>query len=54
MLAEDIGNFTYKMTHAILSHPSIDKLKPARHMLKLRDKYSSERLENACERANAF
>ena len=50
-LAEDIGTFTYQVSHAILSHPSVDKLKPVRHLLKLIDKYSKERLEMACQRA---
>jgi hypothetical protein len=50
-LASDIGTFTYQVAHAILSHPSVDKLKPVRHLLKLADKYSKERLEKACQRA---
>jgi transposase len=50
-LAEDIGSFTYQVTHTILSHPSIDKLKPVRYLLQLAKKYSRERLEKACERA---
>lgn len=51
LLAGDIGSFTHQVAHAILSHPSIDKLKPVRYMLQLALKYSKERLENACERA---
>lgn len=50
-LAGDIGVFTHDLAHAILSHPSIDKLRPVRHMLKLAEKYTEERLEKACERA---
>lgn len=53
-LAEDIGSFTYQVVHAILSHPSVDKLKPGRHLLQLAKKYSKERLEKACERASLF
>jgi hypothetical protein len=50
-LAEDIGSFTYQVVHTILSHPSVDKLKPARYLLRLAEKYSKERLEKACQRA---
>lgn len=50
-LAEDIGSFTYQVAYTILSHPSVDKLKPVRHLLRLATKYSKERLENACKRA---
>lgn len=50
-LAEDIGSFTCQVVHAMLSHPSVDKLKPARHLLRLAEKYSKERLEKACQRA---
>jgi transposase len=50
-LADDVGTFTCQVAHMILSHPSVDKLKPVRHMLKLADKYSKERLEKACQRA---
>ena len=51
VLAEDIGSFTYQVVHTILSHPSVDKLKPVRHLLRLAEKYSKERLEKACQRA---
>ena len=50
-LAQDIGLFTYKVSHTILSHPSVDKLRPIRHLLRLAKKYSNERLEMACQRA---
>lgn len=50
-LAGDIGTFTYQLTEAILSDPTIDKLRPIRFLLKLADKYSKERLEKACQRA---
>jgi hypothetical protein len=50
-LAKDIGTFTHQLAYAILSHPSVDKLKPVRHLLKLAEKYSKERLEKACQRA---
>lgn len=51
-LAGDIGIFTHQVAYHILSHPSIDKLKPVRHMLKLAEKFSKERLEKACQRAS--
>ena len=51
LLAKDIGFFTHQMADAILSHPSVDKLKPVRHLLRLVEKYSQERLEKACKRA---
>jgi len=50
-LAEDIGSFTYQLAYAILSNPTVDKLKPIRNLLRLADKYSKERLEKACRRA---
>lgn len=53
-LAGDIGTFTYQVAYNILSHPSVDKLKPVRHMLKLVEKYSKERLEKACQRASNY
>lgn len=53
-MAEEIGNYTSQMAHAILSHPSVDKLKAVRHMLKLAAKYSKERLEKACQRAFTY
>lgn len=50
-LAQEIGDFTYKLAETILSHSSIDKLRPVRCILKLAEQYSKERLEKACERA---
>jgi hypothetical protein len=50
-LAEDIGSFTHQVVHIIISHPSVDKLKPVRYLLRLAEKYSKERLEKACQRA---
>lgn len=50
-LAKDVGPFTHQVAEKILSHPSVDKLKPVRHLLRLAEKYSSERLEKACTRA---
>lgn len=50
-LAKDVGTFTHGIAEAILSHPSVDKLKPVRYLLRLAEKYSNERLENACKRA---
>jgi hypothetical protein len=51
-LAEDIGPFTRQIAHDILSHPTIDKLRPVRSMLRLAEKFSKERLERACQRAS--
>lgn len=53
-LAEAIGPLTYQVTFAILSHPTIDKLRPVRHLLNLANKYSKERLEKACQRAYTY
>lgn len=53
-LAEKVGPSTYQLVHGILSHPSIDKLRPVRHLLKLAKIYSQERLEKACHRALAY
>ena len=53
-LAETVGSFTYQIVQKILSHPSIDKLRPVRHLLNLANKYSKERLENACQRACVY
>ena len=50
-MAKDVGLFTYEVADKILSDPSVDKLKPVRHLLRLSSKYSKERLEKACERA---
>ena len=50
-LAEDVCPFTYQVAHTILSHPSVDKLRPVRLLLDLARKYSKERLEKACSRA---
>lgn len=50
-LAETVGSHTYQVVHEILSHPTIDKLRPVRHLLNLANKYSKERLEKACQRA---
>jgi transposase len=53
-LAEKVGPFTYQVVHEIFSHPTIDKLKPVRHLLRLASKYSEDRLELACKRACAY
>jgi len=50
-LAETVGPHTYQVAHEILSHPTIDKLRPVRHLLNLANKYSKERLEKSCQRA---
>lgn len=50
-LAANIGPFTHLVATGILAHPTVDKLKPVRHLLRLSEKYSKERLEKACERA---
>jgi len=54
MLANEIGPFTHQVAYAIISHPSVDKLKPVRYLLKLAQKYSKDRLEKACQRAHSF
>jgi transposase len=51
LLAQDIGTFTHQVAHSILSHPSVDKLRPVRCLLRLALKYSQKRLELACQRA---
>ena len=51
LLAKEVGSFTQQIAEIILSHPSVDKLKPVRYLLRLAEKYSNERLENACKRA---
>lgn len=50
-LAEKVGPFTYQVVHGILAHPTIDKLRPVRQLLKFANKYSEQRLEGACHRA---
>jgi transposase len=50
-MAKDIGHFTHQLVEGILSHPTIDKLRPVRHLLRLAEKYSRELLEKACQRA---
>lgn len=50
-LAQDIGPWTHDLSQKILSHPTIDKLKPVRYLLKLAEKFTKERLEKACQRA---
>jgi transposase len=52
--AEKIGSFTYRVAFEILSHPSVDKLRPVRCLLKLGNKYSQDRLEKACQRACTY
>ena len=53
-LAQKVGPFTYEFVQAMFSHPSIDKLKSVRLLLKLANKYSQGRLEKACQRAFAY
>ncbi len=50
-LSEAIGPFTHQMVKEILNHPLVDKLKPVRCLLKLKENYSIRDLELACERA---
>lgn len=52
--AEKNGPYTYRVAYAILSHPSVDKLRPVRCLLNLGNKYSQERLEKACQRASVY
>jgi hypothetical protein len=51
LLAEKIGPSTHQLAEAILAHPTNDKLRPVRHLLRLAEKYSKGRLEQACHRA---
>jgi transposase len=53
-MAEKAGFFIHQVASAILSHPSVDKLRPVRKLLKLANKYSQERLEKACKRASHY
>jgi transposase len=53
-LAEKVGPHTSQFIQAMLSHPSIDKLRPSRLTLKLAKIYSEERLEKACQRAITY
>lgn len=50
-IAKGIGPSTYQLAEAILSHPTNDKLRPVRHLLRLAEKYPQTRLEKACQRA---
>lgn len=50
-LAGKIGLHTHNLVQIILSDPKIDKLRPVRHLLRLAEKFSKERLDRACERA---
>lgn len=51
-LAQEMGSFIHQVAESILNHPSVDKLRPVRCLLRLSDKYSKDRLEKACERAS--
>jgi Mu transposase, C-terminal domain len=54
LLAQEIGPWTHDLVQKILSHPTVDKLKPIRYLLKLSEKFSKERLEKACQRACSY
>ncbi len=49
--AEKLGPYIAEFCAALLSHPSIDKLRPVRCVIRLALQYPRERLENACKRA---
>lgn len=49
--AEKLGPYTAEFCAALLSHPSIDKLRPVRCVIRLALQYPKERLEKACKRA---
>lgn len=51
LLAADIGKNTKAFCEKMLSEICVDKLRPARNLLSLAEKYSENRLEMACERA---
>jgi len=52
--AEAVGPFTFAVVDALLEHKPVDKLRTAGRVLTLAERYSTERLERACERALAF
>jgi transposase len=52
--AGQIGSATQQTMQALLSTPVIDPLPTARRLLKLAERYSPERLEAACARAQAY
>lgn len=53
-LAQDIGPQTHQYVLKMLSTPGIDKLAPARNLLRLKKEYGKENLEKACKRACLF
>ena len=52
--AADIGEATTTMVKALLEDPSLDRLRTAGRLLRLREQYGERRLEDACARAVAF
>jgi transposase len=53
-LAAQIGSETVQYVKTILSTPNVDKLAPARLLLRLSEKHGKDRLEKACKRALYF
>jgi len=53
-LAQDTGPHTHQYVLKVLSAPGIDKLAPARNLLRLGEEYGKESLEKACKRACLF
>lgn len=52
--AQAVGEATGQVVQALLADPVIDRLPTAGRLLRLRDRYGAERLEQACTRALAF
>jgi transposase len=52
--AETIGPATQEVIAALLDDPVVDRLYTAGRLLRLREQYGSERLENACQRTLDF
>lgn len=52
--AGQIGSATHQTVQGLLNTPVIDPLPTARRLLKLAERYSPERLEAACARAQAY
>lgn len=52
--AEEIGPATQQVVQAMLADPVLDRLPTAGRLLRLRRRFGEERLEAACQRAQAF
>jgi hypothetical protein len=52
--AEEVGLATQQVVQAMLADPILDRLPTAARLLRLRRRFGEERLEAACQRAQAF